>query len=75
MIFSDVLPRQLAGGMKNTPIASLQRVKTPAKVCLGYDTKQSDGCGSSNAGALGNAEYPFIAIAPRSTFIRSDSTW
>ena len=26
-----------------------------------YDTKQS------NAGALGNAEYPFIAIAPRFT--------
>ena len=31
--------------------------------------------GSSNAGALGNAEYPFIAIAPRSTLARSGSTW
>ena len=31
--------------------------------------------GSSNAGALGNAEYPFIAIALRSTLPRSGSTW
>ena len=31
--------------------------------------------GSSNAGALGNAEYPFIAIAHRSTLIQSGSTW
>ena len=29
----------------------------------------------SNAGALGNAEYPFIAIAPRSTLAQSGSTW
>ena len=31
--------------------------------------------GSSDAGALGNADYPFIAIAPRSTLARSGSTW
>ena len=31
--------------------------------------------GSSNAGALGNVEYPFIAIAPRSTLAWSGSTW
>ena len=31
--------------------------------------------GSSDAGALGNAEHPFIAIAPRSTLARSGSTW
>ena len=31
--------------------------------------------GSSNAGALVNVEYPFIAIAPRSTLVRSGSTW
>ena len=30
---------------------------------------------SSNAGALGNAEYPFVAIAPRSTLARRGSTW
>ena len=29
---------------------------------------------SSNAGALGNAEYPFIAIATRSILSRSGST-
>ena len=29
----------------------------------------------SDAGALGNAEYPFIAIAPRSTPARRASTW
>ena len=28
-----------------------------------------------NAGALGNVEYPFIAIAPRSTLARRGSTW
>ena len=26
-------------------------------------------------GALRNVEYPFIAIAPRSTVTQSDSTW
>ena len=31
--------------------------------------------GSSNAGALGNAEYFFIAIAPKSTLAWSVSTW
>ena len=31
--------------------------------------------GSGNAGALGNAEYPFNAVAPRSTLARSGSTW
>ena len=31
--------------------------------------------GSNNAGPLGNAEDPFIAIAPRSTLAQSGSTW
>ena len=31
--------------------------------------------GSSNAGALGNVEHLFIAIAPRSTLARNGSTW
>ena len=30
---------------------------------------------SSNTGALGNAEYPFIAVVPRSTLAWSVSTW
>ena len=33
-----------------------------------YDIKQSNG------EALGNAEFPFIKIAPRSTLARSGST-
>ena len=31
--------------------------------------------GSSNAWALGNAQYPFIAITPKSTLAWSGSTW
>ena len=31
--------------------------------------------GSSNVGDLGNVEYPFIAIAPRSTLAQSGSIW
>ena len=31
--------------------------------------------GSSNAEALGNMKYPFIAIAPRSTLAQSGSIW
>ena len=31
--------------------------------------------GSSNAGALGNVEYPVIVIAPRSTLAWHGSTW
>ena len=30
---------------------------------------------TSNAGALGDAEHPFIAIAPKSTLARRGSTW
>ena len=37
-----------------------RRVRPFPNESLGYDTKQSDGDG--NAGDLGNAEYPFIAI-------------
>ena len=32
-------------------------------------------CGSSNTGALGNAEYAFIAIIPKSTLVQSGNTW
>ena len=31
--------------------------------------------GSSNAGALGSVEHPFIAIAPRSILAQNDGTW
>ena len=55
------LPSRL--GLQNTSTASLQKSKTPpANECLGYDSKQSDG-EVSDAGALGNEELPFNAIA------------
>ena len=31
--------------------------------------------GSSNAGAVGNMEYPFITIIPKSSLAWSGSTW
>ena len=31
--------------------------------------------GSSNVRTLGNVEYPFITIAPRSSLAQSGSTW
>ena len=31
--------------------------------------------GCSNAGALGNVEYPFTPIAPKSILARNGSTW
>ena len=42
--------------------------------CSGYDTKQSDG-EVHDTEILGNADYPFIAIIPRSILARSGSTW
>ena len=46
-------------------------VRLPPNESPGYNTKQSDG----KVPGLGNAEHPFIAIAPRSTLPRSGSTW
>ena len=60
----NVLPSRL--GLKNTLTASLQRGKTPShNECPGYNTKKSDGEVTVIARALGNAEYPSIAIGPR----------
>ena len=39
--------------------------------CPDYDTKQSNSEVFRKAGALGNIEYPFIAIALRSNLARS----
>ena len=58
-------------GLQKIPTASLQNGKT----CKTIDIKQSDAEGSSNAGALGNVEYLFIAIAPKSTLVQSGSIW
>ena len=59
---SDIV--QSAGAIEYT------NCKTPPKKkCPGYDTKQSDG----KVRVI--LEYPFIAIAPRSTLAWSGSTW
>ena len=51
-------------------------VRHPPNECPVYDSKQSDGeVGSSDAGALGNTEHPFMAISPRSTQARNRTTW
>ena len=42
--------------------------------CPGYGTKLSDG-EASGPGVFQNMEYPFIAIAPKSTLTRSGSTF
>ena len=65
---------QLAGAVEYTT-APLQKDKTTPNDCPGYDTLQSDGEVPSDAGGLGNAEYPFITIAPRSTLAQNGSTW
>ena len=64
-------------GLKNTLTASLQRAKTPPTTTNVLDIWHSTiwWWGFSNPGTLGNAEYLFIAIAPRSTVARSGSTW
>ena len=46
---------------------SLLTGKTSPNECSGFDTKQSDGDVSCDAGALGNANHLFIAITSRST--------
>ena len=68
-IFTPLFAKS-AGAVEYT-IAPLQKVKTPTNECPRYDTKQSDG----EVPALGNAEHPFIAIAPRPTLARNGSTW
>ncbi len=56
--------------MKNCQVGWGCRMHPPRE-CLGYDTKQSDG---EVPVMLGNVEYPFIAIAPRSTLAWRGST-
>ena len=68
------LPSRL--GLKNTPTVTLQRSKTlPLQRVSGIWNQSIWWWGSSDIGALGNAEYPFIAIAPRSIRAWSGSTW
>ena len=64
---------QSAVAVEYTDRTSAEGQKPQRVPCLWHETIWW--WGSSNVGALGNAEYPFIAIAPRSTLARSDSTW
>ena len=59
---------QSAGAVEYTDCISAEELNS-SNECPGYDTKKSDG------EALGNAEYPFIAIIPRSNLARSGITW
>ena len=47
----------------------------PPPTCVLDMTLKTWCWGSSNTGALGSVEYPFISIDPRSTLARSCSTW
>ena len=60
-------------GLQNTPTAFLQRSKTHQRMIWKW-RKTIWLWSYSNAGALGNLEYPFTAIAPESTLARSRST-
>ena len=61
---------QSAGTVEYTDCISAEEYDSPDG-CPGYDIKQSE---NSSPGALGNADYPCIAITPRSTLARSGST-
>ena len=64
---------QSAGAAEFTDCISAEGLDPP-NFCSRYDTKQSDGLGFSNAGALGNVEYLSIAIVLRSTLTWTGST-
>ena len=60
---------QLAGAVEYTDCISAEELD-PLDECPVYDIKIIWWWGSSNAWTVGNAEYPFIAIAPRSSLTR-----
>ena len=68
---TDIQPSQLE--RQNTQTASWQRGKTPSISVLDMTLKHL--MWGSSPGVLGNMEYPFIAITPRSTLTQSSSTW
>ena len=74
LLFVSRLPSRL--GLLNTQTASLQKCKTPNQTSVLDIWHKTIWCpGSSNAGTLGNAEYWFIAIVPRSPQTWSGGTW
>ena len=50
--------------MEYTDCISAESLDPPSNECLVYDTKQSDGRGSSNVGALGNPGTPSLPSLP-----------
>ena len=64
---------QLAGAVEYSYYFSEEGYDFPNE-CPVYDTKQSNSDVPSNAGALGNTEYPFVPIASSSTLAWNDST-
>ena len=67
----------MAGAVEYTSYFSTERQdpQPDTNEFPGYDIKQSGSEVLVKIGALGNAEYLFIAIAPRSTVARIGSTW
>ena len=88
-IFSHSIVHVCWLGLQNTPIVSLHSGKTPPSgldgwgcrihrlyLCIGVKPRVWWWWwGSTKDAALGNAEYPFHAITPRSTLTRCGSTW
>ena len=73
MIYKHILwIAESAGAVEYTVCFSAEGYDPIAKKCSRYDTKQLR---CSNAGVLGNAEYPFNGITPRSTRVRRGSAW
>ena len=62
---------QSAGATKYTDRISAEGVKLPCNKGPGLDIEKSDG----EASLMRNAEYPFIAITPKSTLARNGTTW
>ena len=63
---------QLAGAVEYTGWLCAEGY--PHNVCPGYDTKEIWWWVSGDAGAFGNAEYPFIAAVPWSTLPQCGNT-
>ena len=63
-----MLTAQTVEAVEYNDLISTEEKNLPNE-CPRYDIKQSD------AGALGNSVYPFIAIVPRSTLAQIGSTW
>ena len=60
---------QLAGAVEYTDCTSAEGEDPP------HPNECPDMTLKNDAGALGNAEHPFITVTPRSTLARSGSTW